>query len=50
MRRLFIVAVAAASILAAVSAANAGYWFNGVYLPSCYWLPVEKGPPVYVCY
>jgi hypothetical protein len=35
MRNFIIAALAATSLLAAASAANAGYWFGGVYFPTC---------------
>jgi hypothetical protein len=47
MRKFLISALAAASLLTAASAANAGYWIPGpfgpVYVPTCvptYWGPV----------
>jgi hypothetical protein len=36
MRKLIISAVATASILTVATAANAGYWFAGVYYPYCF--------------
>jgi hypothetical protein len=39
MRRYIIAAVAAASLVAAVSAANAGYYLpNGFYVTTCGWV------------
>jgi len=35
MRKLIVAAVAATSFLLAASAANAGYWWNGFYYPTC---------------
>jgi hypothetical protein len=35
MRKLIVAAVAATSFLFAASAANAGYWWNGFYYPTC---------------
>jgi hypothetical protein len=35
MRKIIVAAVAAASLLAAASAANAGVWINGIYY--CTW-------------
>jgi hypothetical protein len=42
MRKLIVAAIAAASLLAAASAANAGYWINGIYY--CTWVPSYYGP------
>src|SRR5262249_38767246 len=35
MRKLIVAAVAATSFFLAASAANAGYWWNGFYYPTC---------------
>jgi hypothetical protein len=37
MRKILFSALAAASILTTATAANAGYWWNGIYYPTCYW-------------
>jgi hypothetical protein len=39
MRKIIIATLAAASLFGAVSAANAGYWVNGYYIPTCYFSP-----------
>jgi hypothetical protein len=44
MRKCIVAAVAAASFLAAASAANAGYWWNGIYY--CTWFYNAYGVPV----
>lgn len=46
MRKFVLTAIAAASVVAATSAAHAGYWWNGIYYPICYW----NAWGVYVCY
>jgi hypothetical protein len=40
MRKIIISTIAIASLLAVSSVANAGYWWNGVYYPTCFvnWL------------
>jgi hypothetical protein len=46
MRKMVISAIAVASLIGAVSAANAGWWDAlGYYHPFCYW-----GPFGYLCY
>jgi hypothetical protein len=37
MRKFIVAAVAAASLLAVASAANAGYWLGGIYYPTCFY-------------
>jgi hypothetical protein len=37
MRKFIIGALAATSLVAVASAAQAGYWWNGFYYPSCYY-------------
>jgi len=46
MRKLIISTIAIASLLAVSSVANAGYWWNGVYYPWCFWNWLGQ----YVCY
>jgi hypothetical protein len=46
MRKFIVAAVAATSFLAAASAANAGYWWNGLYYPTCFWNAFGQ----YFCY
>ena len=46
MRNIIISTVAIASLLALSSAANAGYWLNGIYYPTCFWNSYGQ----YVCF
>jgi len=46
MRKAIIATLAATSLLAAVSAAHAGYWWGGVYYPTCIWNAWGN----YICY
>jgi hypothetical protein len=48
MRKVIISAVAIASILAAATTANAGYWVNGIYVPTCGYVGTIYGP-VWTC-
>ena len=43
MKKLAIIAVAAASILSA-STAYVDYWYNGIYYVTCGWAPSFNGP------
>jgi hypothetical protein len=46
MRKFIMTALVASSLLAVASAANAGYWWNGIYYPTCFWNAWGD----YVCY
>jgi hypothetical protein len=46
MRKFIITVLATTSLLAMASAANAGYWWNGTYYPSCFY----NAWGVYVCF